>query len=112
MILWAFLIGMTLCGLTLVLITADDSSDKFASAVAAFCGWCAFGMLILGASWGIGLVIPGLIGALVLILRHEKIGARISPLAPYKMPLGIASLISSVVMWLGVLNKMEGLPNG
>ena len=49
---------------------------------------------------------------LVLMIRTTKFGAVISPLAPYKMPLGIGALICSVLVWLGVLNMMEGLPNG
>jgi len=112
MILGAFLLGMALCGLTLALIHAEDSHDKFGSAVAMFAAWCAFGMLLMGGTWGIGIVIPGLLAALVLMIRTTKFGAVISPLAPYKMPLGIGALICSVLVWLGVLNMMEGLPNG
>jgi hypothetical protein len=112
MILAAFLIGMALCALTLSLITSEDSSDKFGSAVAMFAGWCAFGMLLMGGTWGLGIVLPGLVAATVLVLRNVTFGEVISPLAPYKMALGIGALVSSVVVWLGVLNRMEGLPNG
>lgn len=112
MILWAFLIGMVLCALTLALIAADDGADKFGSAVAMFCGWCAFGMLLMGGTWGLGLLVPALSAALVLVLRTPKFGELISPLASLKMPLGIAALVSSVVVWVGVLNLMEDLPNG
>ena len=112
MILWAFIIGMMLCGVTLALIHAEDSHDKFGSAVAMFAGWCAFGMLLMGGTWGLGIVIPGLAAAMVLVLRTTTFGAVISPLAAYKMPLGIGALVCSVLVWLGVLNMMEGLPNG
>ena len=115
MILWAFLIGMALCGLTLALIRAEDGArdtDKFGSAVAMFAAWCAFGMLLMGGTWGLGIVIPGLIAAVVLVLRTTTFGKVASPLAPYKMPLGIGALVCSVLVWVGVLNMMEGLPNG
>ncbi len=112
MILWGFLIGMALCALTLALIHAEDTGDKFGSAVAMFAGWCAFGMLLMGGTWGLGIVIPGLAAAAVLVLRTTKFGKAISALAPYKMPLGIGALVCSVAVWLGVLNMMEGLPNG
>lgn len=112
MILWAFVIGMSLCAVTLALIHAEDTGDKFGSAVAMFAGWCAFAMLLMGGTWGLGIVIPGLLGALVLVLRTTKFGELLMPLSPYKMPLGVAALVSSVAVWIGVLNKMEGLPNG
>lgn len=112
MILWAFVIGMTLCAVTLALIHVEDSADKFGSAVAMFAAWCAFGILLMGGSWGLGIVIPGVLGAMVLVLRTTKFGKLAAPLAPYKMPLGIAALVSSVAVWIGVLNQMEGLPNG
>ena len=112
MILGAFIIGMALCAVTLSLIHTEDSSDKFGSAVAMFAAWCAFGMLLMGGTWGIGIVIPGLLAALVLMIRTTKFGEMISPLAPYKMPFGIGALVCSGLVWLGVLNMMEGLPNG
>ena len=112
MILWGFIIGMALCGVTLALIHAEDTGDKFGSAVAMFAAWCAFAMLLMGGSWALGIVIPGVLGALVLVLRTTMFGKRLTPLAPYKMPLGIAALVSSVEVWIGVLNQMEGLPNG
>ena len=112
MILAAFICGMVLCAVTLALIHAEDSGDKFGSAVAMFAAWCAFGMLLMGGTWGLGIVIPGLAAALVLVLRTTTFGAVISPLASYKMPLGIGALVCSVLVWLGVLNMMEGLPNG
>jgi len=111
MIMWAFVIGMALCAVTLALIHAEDTGDKFGSAVAMFAAWCAFVMLLMGGTWGLGIVIPGLLGALVLVLRTTNFGARLKPLAPYKMPLGIAALVSSVAVWIGVLNQMEGLPD-
>ncbi|WP_298359822.1 hypothetical protein [uncultured Litoreibacter sp.] len=112
MILAAFIIGMALCAMTLALIHAEDSGDKFGSAVAMFAAWCAFGMLLMGGTWGLGIVIPGLLAAVVLVLRTTNLGTAISPLAPYKMPLGIGALVCSVLVWVGVLNMMEGLPNG
>lgn len=112
MIFWGFLIGMALCALTLSLIAHEGGEDKFGSAVAMFSGWCAFGMLLMGGTWGLGIVIPGLLGAVVLVLRTTTFGKVISPLANYKMPFGIGALVCSVAVWLGVLNKMEGLPNG
>ncbi|WP_298293208.1 hypothetical protein [uncultured Litoreibacter sp.] len=112
MILAAFIIGMALCAMTLALIHAEDSGDKFGSAVAMFAAWCAFGMLLMGGTWGLGIVIPGLLAAVVLVLRTTNFGTAISPLAPYKMPLGIGALVCSVLVWVGVLNMMEGLPNG
>ncbi|MEM9585015.1 MAG: hypothetical protein AAGA08_18035 [Pseudomonadota bacterium] len=112
MIFWAFLIGMALCALTLSLIAHEGSEDKFGSAVAMFSGWCAFGMLLMGGTWGLGIVLPGMVAALVLVLRTTRFGKVLSPLASYKMPLGIGALLCSVTVWLGVLNMMEGLPNG
>ena len=112
MILWSFIIGMILSGCVLSLIAVEETQDKFGSAVAMFAGWCAFGMLLMGGTWGLGIVMPGLIAAAVLVLRTTTLGKMISPLAPFKMPLGIGALVCSVVLWLGVLNRMEGLPNG
>lgn len=112
MILTGFLIGMALCGMVLALLQLEDSHDKFGSAVAMFCGWCAFGMLLMGGTWALGIVIPGLAAAAVLVFRTLKFDGAVRPFSPYKMPLGIAALVSSVVVWVGVLNKMEGLPNG
>ncbi|MEM6408772.1 MAG: hypothetical protein AAF700_10170 [Pseudomonadota bacterium] len=112
MIFWGFILGMILCGVTLSLIAHEDSYDKFGSAVAMFSGWCAFGMLLMGGTWGLGIVLPGLMAAAVLVLRTTTFGKRLSALAPYKMPMGIGALVCSVLVWLGVLNMMEGLPNG
>lgn len=112
MIVWAFVVGMVFCAVTLALIRAEDTGDKFGSAVAMFSAWCAFAMLLMGGTWGLGIVIPGLLGAMVLAARTVKFGRLLAPLAPYKMPLGIAALVSSVAVWIGVLNQMEGLPNG
>ncbi|MEM7472664.1 MAG: hypothetical protein AAF340_15045 [Pseudomonadota bacterium] len=112
MIFWAFIVGMALCALTLSLIAHEDSHDKFGAAVAMFSAWCAFGMLLMGGTWGLGIVLPGIAAALVMVLRTTTFGKRISALAPYKMPFGIGALMCSVLVWLGVLNMMEGLPNG
>lgn len=112
MILTAFLVGMALCAVTLALIAAEDTSDKFGSAVAMFAAWCAFGMLLMGGTWGLGLVVPAIAAALVLVLRNKTFGARLQALAPYKLPLGVAALLCSVATWIGVLNLMEELPNG
>jgi hypothetical protein len=112
MILASFLIGMALCAVVLALLKMEDTHDKFGSAVAMFCGWCAFGMLLMGGTWALGIVVPGLVAAAVLLFRGLKLGGAVRPLSPYKMPLGIAALVSSVVVWVGVLNRMEGLPNG
>lgn len=111
MIFWAFLIGMALCGVTLALIHAEDGYDKFGGAVAMFTAWCAFGMLLLGGTMAIGIVIPGIAAALVLALRVTKFGKLLSPLASYKMPLGIGALLCSAVVWVGVLNLIKGLSN-
>jgi len=112
MIAGAFLIGMVLCGLTLALIKVEDTSDKFGSAVAMFAAWCAFGMLLMGGTWGLGLVLPAIAAAIVLTLRTDTIGQRLHALAAYKMPLSIGALLCSVATWVGVLNLMEDLPNG
>ena len=113
MILTAFLIGMTLCALALSLIRAEDAapSDKFGAAVAQFSAWCAFGMLLMAGTYGLGLVIPAITAALVLSLRSTSFGQRIAALASFKMPLGIGALVASVVTWIGVLNLMEDIPN-
>lgn len=112
MILGAFLIGMVLCALTLALIAQEETTDKFGSAVAMFAAWCAFGMLLMGGTWGLGLVLPAFAAAIVLVARNKKFGQRISALAPYKLPLGVGALVCSVLTWIGVLNLMEELPNG
>lgn len=114
MILAAFIIGMALCALVLSLIRVEDSArvtDKFGSAVAQFASWCAFGMLFMAGTYGLGLVVPALAAAAVLVLRSTSFGQRISALASYKMPLGIGALLASVVTWIGVLNLMEDIPN-
>ncbi len=114
MILWAFLIGMVLCALALRIIRAEDVArvtDKFGSAVTQFAAWCAFGMLLMGGTWGLGIVIPGLTAAAVIMFRNSDLSPRLPALAPYKMPLGIAALLASVATWIGVLNLMEDIPN-
>lgn len=114
MILWGFLVGQLLCGLGLALLNSQPErlDDKFGSAVAAFSLWCAFGMLMMAGTYGLGLLIPGLSGAAVLTLRKAPIGAAVAPLAPHKIPLGLGALVASVVTWLGVLNLVKELPNG
>lgn len=112
MILAAFLVGMTLCALTLALIKVEDTTDKFGSAVAMFAAWCAFGMLLMGGTWGLGLVLPAIAAAIVLVLRNETFGKAVSALAAYKLPLSVGALLCSVATWIGVLNLMEDLPNG
>ena len=114
MILAAFLLGMALCALALSLIAANDearTTDKFGAAVAQFSAWCAFGMLLMAGTYGLGLVIPAVTAAFVLFLRSTRFGRRISALDPFKMPLGIGALVASVVTWIGVLNLMEDIPN-
>lgn len=114
MILWAFLIGMVLCALSLRIIRSEDDArgtDKFASAVTQFSAWCAFGMLLIGGTWGLGIVLPGLVAAAVLMFRNSNLSPALSALVPYKMPLGIGALIACVATWIGVLNLMEELPN-
>ena len=113
MILAAFLIGMTLCGVTLALIRAEDTYDKFGSAAAMFSAWCAFGMLLMAGVYGLGLVLPAIAGAIVLTLRStETFGQRLGALASYKLPLGVGALLCSVLAWIGVLNLMEVIPYG
>ncbi|MFY0690694.1 MAG: hypothetical protein JXR14_02080 [Paracoccaceae bacterium] len=113
MILWSFLAGMAFCGLTLALLHADDArmTDKFAAAGATFSAWCAFGMLLMAGLYGLGLVVPGLAALAVLGARKSKLGLWLTPLAPYKLPLGIGALLGSILTWIGVLNLMEDLPN-
>lgn len=114
MILAAFLVGMALCALALSLIRAEDGSrvtDKFGSAVSQFSAWCAFGMLVMAGTYGLGLVLPAAAAATVLVLRSTSFGQRISALSGLKMPLGIGALVASVVTWIGVLNLMEDIPN-
>ncbi len=113
MILVAFALGMVLCAVVLSLIRAEDggrTTDKFGSAVTQFSAWCAFGMLIMGGTYGLGLVVPAAAAAAVLILRSSSFGQQISALAPLKMPLGIGALLASVLTWIGVLNLMEDIP--
>lgn len=112
MILAAFLIGMTLCGITLALIRAEDTFDKFGSAIAMFSAWCAFGMLLMAGVYGLGLVLPAIAGGLVLVLRTQTFGQRLHALASYKLPLGVGALLCSVLAWIGVLNLMEEIPYG
>lgn len=114
MILVAFIIGMILCGAVLAILHAERSEgvdDKFGSAVAMFAGWAAFGMLIMGGTYALGLLIPGALAAAVLVLRTSKFGQVLSPLAPMKLPLSIGALIASLLTWIGVLNLMEDIPN-
>lgn len=111
MILWAFLIGMSICGVTLALLRIDQRGDKFASAIASFATWCAFGMLLLAGTYGLGLVIPAITAALVLTFYKLDLERWLTPLASYKMPLGVGALICSVAAWIGVLNLMEEIPN-
>lgn len=113
MILGAFLIGMTLCGITLALIRAEDTFDKFGSAAAMFSAWCAFGMLLMAGVYGLGLVLPAVAAALVLGLRStDTFGQKLRALASYKLPLGVGALLCSVAAWIGVLNLMEEIPYG
>lgn len=114
MILWAFLIGMVLCALALRLLRTEDGAqmtDKFGSAVTHFAAWSAFGMLLMGGTYGLGIVIPGLVAAAVLVFRNSNMVPTLSGLAPFKMPLGIGALLASVATWIGVLNLMEDIPN-
>ncbi|WP_298261104.1 hypothetical protein [uncultured Litoreibacter sp.] len=113
MILAAFLTGMTFCGLALALIRAEDTFDKFGSAAAMFCAWCAFGMLLMAGLYGLGLVLPAIAGAAVLALRStDTFGRRLHALASYKLPIGVAALLCSVAAWIGILNLMEEIPYG
>lgn len=114
MILWGFLIGMVFCAAALSLLYVNDHrvADKFGSAGTMFTAWCAFGMLLMAGTYGLGLLIPGLVAATVLVARKSRLGQWLSPLSPYKLPLGVAALICSIVAWLGVLNLMKELPNG
>ena len=114
MILGGFVIGMILAGLTLAIIHHEPAklTDKFGSAVAMFAGWCGLFMLVMAGTYGLGLIIPALLTALVLTLRTSKLGAWALPLAPYKLPLGVGTLFCSVAAWIGVLNLMEDIPNG
>lgn len=114
MIVSAFVLGMLLCGLTLSLlrVPASASEDKFGSAIAMFCAWCAFGMLLMAGLYGLGLVIPGLAAAAILIGLKFDFGERLQPLVSYKLPLGIGAILCSVFAWIGILNLLEELPNG
>ena len=113
MILLSFLIGMTFCGVTLALIRAEDTFDKFGSAAAMFSAWCAFGMLLMAGAYGLGLVLPALVGGTVLALRStDTFGQRLHPLASYKLPFGVGALLCSILAWIGVLNLMEEIPYG
>lgn len=129
MILAAFLVGMALSGITLLLIRAEDGAapDKFGSAVAMFCGWCAFAMLLAAGTYTMGIVLPTLLGAAVLVARFYNLGAykpgsynfgsynfgdAMGALAQYKLPLGVGALLCSATAWIGILNLMEGIPNG
>ena len=104
---------MVLCCVTLALLRVDDArmTDKFGAAGAAFSAWGAFGMLIMAGVYGLGLVIPGLAALAVLAARKSNLGHWLSPLAHYKLPLGIGALLGSILTWIGVLNLMEDLPN-
>jgi len=114
MILPSFLFGMAHCAVAFSLISAEGNEpgfDKFASAVAQFAAWCAFGMLLMAGTYGLGIFVPAFTAALVLLFRSSGIGQRFVALAPYKMPIGIVALVASVFTWIGVLNLMEELPN-
>lgn len=113
MILVAFLLGMTLCGVTLALIRTEDTFDKFGSAAAMFSAWCAFGMLLMAGVYGLGLVLPAIAGAVVLTLRStDTFGQWLAALASYKLPLGVGALLCSILAWIGILNLMEEIPYG
>ena len=112
MIFIAFLLGMALCSVTHAQIRAEDTIDKFSSAAAMFSAWCAFGMLLMAGVYGLGLVIPAIVGGLVLALRTQKLGQRLGALASYKLPLGAGALLCSVLAWVGILNLMEEIPYG
>lgn len=113
MIATSFLLGMAFCAAAFLLIKADDGRmvDKFGAAAASFIAWCAFGMLIMAGTYGLGLLVPGTASAAVLMLRQMNFAKRLTPFATYKLPLSLAALVSSLAAWIGVLNLMEGLPN-
>jgi len=114
MIATSFLLGMALCAAAFLLIRADENRmvDKFGAAMAMFAAWCAFGMLLMAGTYGLGLLIPGTTAAAVLVVRTLNFGDRLSALARYKLPVAIGALLCSIVAWIGVLNMMEELPNG
>jgi hypothetical protein len=114
MIAASFFIGMALCAAAFLLIRADASRmvDKFGAAIALFTSWCAFGMLLMAGTYGLGLLIPGTTAAAVLVVRTTKFGNKLTAFARYKLPAAIGALLCSLVAWIGVLNMMEVLPNG
>jgi hypothetical protein len=114
MIATSFLTGMALCAAAFLLIQAEENRmvDKFGAAFAKFANWCAFGMLLMAGTYGLGILIPGSIAAVVLVVRTMNFGDRLSALARYKLPAAIGALLCSIVAWIGVLNMMEELPNG
>ncbi len=112
MIVSAFVLGMLLCGLTLALlrVPASATEDKFGSAIAMFCAWCAFGMLLMAGLYGLGL--PALGGAAVLVGLKLNSGEWLGPLVQFKLPLGVGAIMCSVLAWIGILNLLEEIPNG
>ncbi len=114
MIVTSFLLGMAFCAVAFLLIRADETRmvDKFGAAIAMFASWCAFGMLLMAGTYGLGLVLPALTASAVLVTRTLNFGDRLSALARYKLPAAIGALLASIVCWIGVLNLMEELPNG
>ncbi|MEP5761990.1 MAG: hypothetical protein ABJ327_22290 [Litoreibacter sp.] len=109
----SFLLGMAFCAAAFLLIKADDGRmmDKFGAAAASFITWCAFGMLLMAGTYGMGLLIPGAAAAGVLISRQLNLAKRLTPFANYKLPLSVAALLASITAWIGVLNLMEEIPH-
>lgn len=114
MIVASLLFGMIFCAVAFLLIKAEETLmvDKFGAAMTMFVSWCAFGMLLMAGTFGLGLLIPGTVAASVLVVRTINFGDRLSALARYKLPAAIGALLCSIVAWIGILNMMEELPNG
>ena len=114
MISTAFFLGMFFCAAAFLFTRADTARmvDKFGAALTMFISWCAFGMLLMAGTYGLGLVIPALTASAVLVVRTLNFGDGLSALTRYKLPAAIGALLSSLVAWVGILNMMEEIPNG
>lgn len=114
MIATSFLLGMAFCAVAFLLIRAGETRmvSTNAAVFAIIASWCAFGMLLMAGTYGLGLVIPALTASAVLVLRSLDFGERLSALAHYKLPAALGAVLFSIVTWIGVLNLMEDLPNG
>lgn len=113
MIVTSFVLGMGLCSVAFLLIQAEETVivDKFGAASATFVAWCAFSMLLMAGLYGLGIILPTLVGACVLASRKLKFSEGFAPFAKHKMPAAIGALLCSVGAWIGVLNLMEDIPN-